>query len=85
MKSTSEEDRQETFEYVMQACNIPPEHFEAKFSDESAAEAGDPHLNYTDMICFNTISQDRRNHRTICKQCDMIMLIFETMPLPDLV
>ncbi len=84
LESTSEEDRDEICDYVMKACHITGEHYEAKLVDESAAEAGDPHLSHPEMVCFNSISQLRRNHRVICKQCDLHMLILETMPLPDL-
>lgn len=84
LQCASEDEQANAIEFVMGKLSIPGEHFEAKILDESAVEAGSPHLGYTETVCFNSLKPARRNHRKICKRCDLFMLILETIPLPDL-
>ena len=85
LQIASEEDQAEAFLYFMKVHKIPVEHFEAMILDDSGAKKEkDPHLVYFEIVCFNTLDQSRRDHRKICKQCDTMMLVLETVPLPDL-
>ena len=85
LSSTTDEDRAEAFVYFMRVHKIPVERFEAQiFDDSGAKKAHSSHFGFLEVVCFKTIDESRRNHRKICKQCDTLMRVMETIPLPDL-